>query len=538
MSKIIEVIKPTRVLKPGESISDIPKRRVCAYARVSTDYEDQLNSYKVQCEEYTKVIESNPNYIFSGLFADQGLSGTQAKKRPEFMKMINSAKEGNIDLILTKSISRFGRNTVDVITYIRELREIGVEIFFEKENISSLDPKIDFMLTILSSIAQEESRAISTNVKWSYDKKFQRGIVDPRRIYGYEISDGKQVIKEDEAIIVRKIFNLAMKRYNINDIVKTLNSEGIKSLKDKAWTYSAIKFMLSNEKYIGDALLRKTVCIDYLTKKTVKNDNIADKYYVSNNHEAIVDKETFEAVNLILSDKSNSVRNLNKTTKYPLTGILYCPKCGRSLKRQHILHKGSKTITLNCNHSYGNEHICSTSSPRYDLVLEATTDSIKEIYANDLVLNNLFDVFDSNVALNSLRHELETLKDNNKQLHSLLTESPDNKDLINQINHNDIKIDELQKELSINLSSSVRLEYIKSLVKDEYGDFNDIKFKDVYSLILADEQKITFVISPIKPINDLLNEIPEIKNHESLLSKMYVAKDGLSGIYYEVKIYE
>ena len=228
MEREFQVLKPIKGKYEGENYIPNPKKKVAAYARVSTDYEDQINSYRVQCEEYTKVIKSNPDYIFVGIYADQGLSGTQAKKRPEFMKMIEAARNGEIDLILTKSISRFGRNTVDVISYIRELREIGVEIFFEKENISSLDPKIDFMLTILSSIAQEESRSISSNVKWSYDKKFKKGIVDPRRIYGYDVVDGEFVVIPEEAKVIREIFDLALKRYRVADIVKILNQEELK----------------------------------------------------------------------------------------------------------------------------------------------------------------------------------------------------------------------------------------------------------------------------------------------------------------------
>lgn len=538
MTKTIEVIKPIKVLKPGETASTVSKKRVAAYARVSTDYEDQLNSYKVQCEEYTSIITSNPNYVFAGLFADQGLSGTQAKKRPEFMKMIECARNGEIDLILTKSISRFSRNTVDVITYIRELRDINVEIFFEKENISSLDPKIDFMLTILSSIAQEESRAISTNVKWSYDKKFKNGVVDPRRIFGYEIDAGKQVIKEDEAEVVRQIFTLALKRYNINDIMKTLNISGIKSMKGSTWKYGSIRGILQNEKYCGDALLRKTVCIDYLTKKTVKNDNIADKYYVTNNHEAIIDRETFESVQLLLNDKSELIRNLNKTTKYPLTGILFCPKCGRTLKRQHINQGINRNVILNCNHIAGNEHICKSSSPKYNLVIDAAIDSVKGIYANEKVLSNLFEVFDNNIALNTLRNELKEVKEANKLLYSLYNENSKNNDIINQITHNDEKINALQQELSVNLSTSVRLDYIKSLVASEQSSLDAVFFKDIYSLILADEQKIIFVISPTKTLSALLKVIPDLIESESILKKMFLSKDGHKAIYYEVKIYE
>ena len=538
MSKVIQVIKPMKGKMEGNTFVAKPKKRVAAYARVSTDYEDQINSYKVQCDEYTKIIQSNPDYIYAGIFADQGLSGTQAKKRPEFMKMIESAKMGEIDLILTKSISRFARNTVDTITYVRELRELGVEVFFEKENLSSLDPKIDFMLTILSSIAQEESRSISTNVKWTYDKKFQKGIVDPRRIYGYEVVDGKQVIKEDEALVVRQMFTLAIKRYKISDIVKTLNVEGIKTLKGSTWTYGAIRHILQNEKYCGDAVLRKTVTIDYLTKKSVKNDNIADKYYVTDNHEPIVSKEVFAAVQLILKDNTKEIRNTNKTTKYPLTGILYCPRCGRSLKRQQVNRGENMRVVLNCNHSYGNDYNCPSGSPDYDIVLAAAFDSVKSLYANNQALNSLFDVFDNHVALKNLRDELSKLKNDNINLLSLHHDNPENVDIYNQIEHNNKRISILEQDLVVNVSSSVRLDYIKSLVEDEHLSEQAVVLKDFYSLVLADDKKVTFVISPTKCLDTLVSSIHEINETESMLSKMFIDKSGTKGIFYEVKIYE
>ena len=537
MNKIVEIIKAKPLDSVVKNVTSLIKKKVAAYARVSTDYEDQLNSYTAQCNEYSSSISSNPQYIFVGIFADKGISGTQAKKRPEFMKMIELAKNGDIDLIITKSISRFGRNTVDVITYIRELREINVEIFFEKENISSLDPKIDFMLTILSSIAQEESRAISTNVKWAYDKKFKNGIVDPRRIFGYDVSDGKQVINPSEALVVKQIFTLALKHYNINDIVKTLNSEGIKTLKGSAWSYGSVRFILGNEKYIGDAILRKTVCIDYLTKKTVKNNNIADKYYVSNNHEAIIDKEMFQSVQIILSNKSANIRNANKTTKYPLTGILFCSKCGRSLKRQHTVHGKSKIVMLNCNHSYGNDFICKTSSPKYDLALGAVNESVNELHTNQSVLNTLFTILDNNVASNDIRYQIEKLKNDNKQLYSILKEVQDELKVIDQVNHNTSLLEKLEKQLSENLSVSIRLEYIKSLVNVKQLS-TIINFKDIYTLILANEQKVSLVISTNHSVSQLLNEIPKVLETESVLSKLHISKDEKNCIFFEVIVYE
>jgi len=538
MSRVVQVIKPMKPTVVENGVVTIKKKRVAAYARVSTDYDDQINSYKAQCAEYTSMIESNPNYKFIGVFADQGLSGTQAKKRPEFMKMIESARGGEIDLIYTKSISRFARNTVDTITYVRELRELGVEIIFEKENISSLDPKIDFMLTILSSIAQEESRSISSNVKWSYDKKFKNGIVDARRIYGFDVVDNKFVINPEEAVIIKQIFTLALRRFKPSDIVKSLNASGIKTVKEGTWTYGAIVQILRNEKYCGDAILRKTVTIDYLTKKTVRNNNIADKYYVSNNHEAIVSKETFDAVQIILKDKTGVERNSNKSTKYPLTGIIFCPKCGRSLKRQQVNRGENMRVVLNCNHSYGNPFNCDSSSPDYDLVLEATVDAINEIYANEKVLENLFEVFDNNVALNILRGDITRLKEETTNLYNLHQENPEDIHIYNQITHNESKLEKLDKELVSNVTASVRLDYIKSLVAKEHSDESTVHIKDIFTLVLADSKKVTFIISATKTRSELLENHAQILDDESILRKMFVARDGQRGIFYEVKLYE
>lgn len=537
MQKTIQIIKPNKQLNSVTSNAVRLKKRVAAYARVSTDYEDQLNSYKVQCDSYSQTITSNPNYIFAGLFADQGISGTQAKKRPEFMKMIQSAKDGNIDLILTKSISRFGRNTVDVITYIRELREIGVEIYFEKENISSLDPKIDFMLTILSSIAQEESRAISSNVKWAIEKKAKDGIVDPRRIYGYNVADGKYSINENEVEVIKLIFTLALKGYNINDIVKILNNKSILTMKGSTWKYGAVRHILQNERYCGDALLRKTVCIDYLTKKTVKNDNIVDKYYVSNNHVPIISREMFEDVQTILNQPSTALTHSNKITKYPLTGLIYCPKCGRTLKRQHIKSGNHQYVILNCNHAYNNMHICKSGSPKYDLVIGSALESINELISNKTYFNTLLNHLDIHTHLESLRTQKTQIKGSIRSLHESLELNSDNESFMQEITTLETTLSEIEIQMSIYVSTQLKLEYIKSLT--EFDEPNEsINFKDIYSMILADEQRIRFIISSTKIMTQLVNEIPNMLNSESMLSKMYVSKDGNSGIFYEVILYE
>lgn len=536
MQENIKTITPIKVVSQSTFKPELRKKKVAAYARVSTDYEDQLNSYKVQCDEYTNRITSNPNYIFAGLFADQGLSGTQASKRPEFMKMIEAARNGDIDLILTKSISRFGRNTVDVISYIRELRTLNIEIFFEKENISSLDPKIDFMLTILSSIAQEESRSISSNVKWAIEKKAKKGIVDPRRIFGYDVIDSKYVINESESKIIKEIFNLALIGYNINDIVKTLNNQGYQTLKGSNFKYGTVRHILQNERYAGDALLRKTVCIDYLTKKTVKNDNIVDKYYVSNNHDGIITKEQFQNVQNILNSNKTKSKTLNKTSKYPLTGILYCPKCGRTLKRQHIKSGSSMYVVLNCNHSYNNDFTCKTTSPRYDLVMGATIDAVNLLSSDETLLNSVIDTFDSESHLSALRFSLEMLQDEVTNLHQKLNEKYETS-IVEEIKVKEYTISDLSNQISIESSALIKLEYLKSL--NVYTSFNsNFNFKDIFSIILATNQKVKLIIAPRKTLDDLANDISKLLELDPIVSKMHLSDDETRGIFYEVVLYE
>lgn len=514
---------------------EIRKRKVAAYARVSTDYADQLNSYKVQCDEYTTRITSNPHYIYAGLFADQGLSGTQAKKRPEFMKMIEAARNGEIDLILTKSISRFGRNTVDVITYIRELRELNVEIFFEKENISSLDPKIDFMLTILSSIAQEESRSISANVKWAIEKKARNGIVDPRPLYGYDVIDGKYSINEPQAKVIKEIFNLALIGYNINDIVKTLNEEGHLTLKGSTFKYGTVRHILQNEKYCGDALLRKTVCIDYLTKKVVPNDNIVDKYYVSNNHEGIITRELFNSVQAILNSRKKTKTSLNKTSKYPLTGILYCPKCKRTLKRQHLKSGTATYVVLNCNHSYHNTFNCDATSPLYDLVYGAAFEALQTLLRDENKLTKVIKTFNNEDSLEKLRLEQETVQQAITRLHQTLNDKHDEK-IIPEIKEHETKLKEISKQISIETSSLVKVAYLKSLANATLSA-ETIKFKDVYSLIFATDKKIRFIIAPRQTLDELLENTETLLNAPPLFSKMHLAEDERRGIFFEVVLY-
>src|SRR5690554_5319769 len=356
---VIEATKPyiTNDLKPKENL------RVCAYARVSTNQLDQINSYNAQIEEYSKRIKENPNWVFAGLYSDEGISGTSYKNRKGFNKMLKDARAGLIDKILVKSISRFSRNTIDSLSIVRELRNIGVEVFFEKENISSLDSKVDFHLTIFSSIAQEESRNISENIKWGIRKGFKRGKmrVDTNRFLGYDKDkDGNLVINPEQAETVQYIFMLYLLGESYNGISRHLLKEGRLNGAGKiSWGISSIKKMLLNEKYVGDLILQKTVTVDYLTRKTIVNNGEAPKYYIKDNHPAIISRELFDAVGDLIKNKNTHGKNRINANKYPLSGLVYCSRCGRKLVRNHYRYKTHTRIVLTCKNNGMNTQRCS-----------------------------------------------------------------------------------------------------------------------------------------------------------------------------------
>ena len=276
------------------------KLRVAAYCRVSTELEEQENSYRAQVEYYTKKIEETPNWINAGIYADDGKSATNTKKRDDFRAMIKDALDGKIDLIITKSVSRFARNTADYLITIRKLKEKGIAVIFEKEGINTLDGTGEILITILSSVAQEESRDISENTRWGVVRKFEQGkiIVNHNKFMGYtKNEEGELVIVPEEAEIVRIIFRLYLEGNSYGKIAKYLEQQGIKTVTGKErWHESVIIKMLKNEKYMGDALLQKTYTVDFMTKKRVLNKGIVPQYYVEDDHEPIIPKELFYRV--------------------------------------------------------------------------------------------------------------------------------------------------------------------------------------------------------------------------------------------------
>ena len=362
----IEIIAATKTLQQQPLSVAARKKRVAAYARVSTEQDEQQSSYEAQVDFYTRHIKSNPDWEFVEVFADRGITGTNTKNRENFNRMIDLALNGGIDIILTKSISRFAQNTVDTLQTVRELKAVGVEVRFEKENLHTFDPKCEMMLTIMSSLAQEESRSISENVRWGKQKSMRDGKVSLAysRFLGYKKgADGRPEIVEEEAAIIRKIYDLFLSGKTINEIAAILTSMGVLTPAGRTkWSVSTVRSILSNEKYKGEALLQKTFTVDYLTKEVRKNNGEVPSVRVRNSHEPIIEPEVFDRVQEILAESTK--RRAKVRTRHPFAGKLVCGDCGSFYghKVWRLRSTGEHYNVWYCNHKYDGDKTC--DSPR------------------------------------------------------------------------------------------------------------------------------------------------------------------------------
>jgi DNA invertase Pin-like site-specific DNA recombinase len=324
------------------------KKRIAAYARVSTLLEHQASSYELQVSYYTDYINKNPAWELYKIYTDEGITGTNTKNRTGFLEMIEDAKAGKIDYILTKSISRFARNTLDCLSYVRLLKNLDpqVGVFFEKENLDTLDSKSELFLTILSSLAQEESKSLSMNATWGVTKRFSQGKPHIPTTYflGYDTNDdGKIVILEEEAEVVRRIFREFLEGKGTARIAKGLMRDGVLTARGKkTWTSDSIRKILIQEKYTGDCVAQKTVTIDFLSHKRVPNKDHKPKYYIQNHHPAIISKEDWDKVQKELIRRNDMLRNPEKKYKMTYSGksvfsnILFCGHCGRPVTRRRM----------------------------------------------------------------------------------------------------------------------------------------------------------------------------------------------------------
>ena len=335
--------------------------RVAAYCRVSTDDEEQLTSYEAQQNYYTDKIMTNQDWTMAGIFADEGITGTSARKRPEFLRMIRLCKQKKIDIILTKSISRFARNTVDCLNYIRALRELGIAVIFEKENINTLEADSEILITMLGAFAQAESESISANVRWGKRQAMREGkaIIQYDRLYAYQKGeDGKPQIIPDQAEVVQSIYKQYLAGASLRMIKDRLEAEQIPNAAGNArWTITAVRSILSNEKYCGDVLLQKSFVSDCINRKVIRNTGQLPMYLVQNHHEGIVDRKTFDAVQAEMArrnaGKSPSKKNASTgmtsyASKYALSERLVCGECGTLYRRCTWTYKGQKRIVWRC----------------------------------------------------------------------------------------------------------------------------------------------------------------------------------------------
>ena len=355
--KIIEI--------PAEKALDkrLPNRqlRVAAYCRVSTNLEMQQNSYQTQKDYYTNLIASNPEWTLAGIFADKGITGTSAMKRPEFQKMIRYCKSGKIDLVITKSISRFARNTLDCLYYVRYLQELGIPILFETEGLNTARMDNELLLTILGATSQAESEATSSRVKWGLRAAFREGRV--RYYYknwlGYRKGEnGEPEVIPEEAAVVRKIFSVYLDGFSVQEIKTMLEDEQIPGKNSQGtWTANKIRHILSDEKYTGDVLLQKTYTVDPISKKRRKNEGQLPKYIVKDCHEPIISHEMFELVQAEKNRRAAAERSANTKTptipatqysgKYALSSILVCGECN-TLYQRCVWTKPNRRVVWRC----------------------------------------------------------------------------------------------------------------------------------------------------------------------------------------------
>ena len=323
------------------------RKKVAAYARVSRDTERLMHSVSAQVSYYSALIQKNPEWEYAGVYADMGISGTDTSKRGEFLRMLADCEEGKIDIILTKSISRFARNTVDLLETVRHLKDLGIEVRFEKEHIHSLSEDGELMLTLLASFAQEESRSISENVKWGVRKRFQSGEIGAanKHILGYRYDDGlrKYVIIPEEAEAVRWMFQMYIDGVPLRGIAESMNSAGIRTTLGNDFQEASVRQLIFNEVYVGDIRRQKCYMADPITKTKVKNCGELPQYYMADCHEAIIDRETYAKVQAEMERRAGLV---NPT--YPFTGKIKCGICGQSFTRRKGTTKGKEYVSWFC----------------------------------------------------------------------------------------------------------------------------------------------------------------------------------------------
>ncbi len=353
--------------------------KVAAYARVSTGKDAAFHSLDSQIDYYKKYIGNHPNWEYVGIYADKAISGTK-DDRPEFQRLIRDAIDGKIDLILTKSITRLARNTLTLLSTTRELKRLGIDVYFEKEKMHSIGSDGEFLITCLALYAEEEARTASENKKWQFQKDFANGRLRTlNKLYGYDVKDGKYVINESEADIVKYVFKEYLDGKGINAISKDLNSKGIKTISGGNWWEKNIFNMIRNEKYTGDMILQKTYRRDFRDKTKRLNEGELRRYYVEGTHEAIISHADFDAVQAEIARRGSNPKYHNKREKSPISGLLRCKKCGSNFTRcrNHIGEPGEYFAWVCPTYRKKGKKVCDASQIREDILITKICEATK-----------------------------------------------------------------------------------------------------------------------------------------------------------------
>ena len=435
--------------KTKESLQTAAKLKVAAYCRVSTDQEEQESSYEAQISYYTEKISKNPDWSMVKIFADDGITGTRDKKRDQFIEMIRLCRKRKIDLILTKSISRFARNTVDTMKYVRELKALGIGIIFEKENINTLEIETEMILTIMSCFAQAESESISKNVAWGIRQSFREGKVPMHynTMLGYcKRSDGKPEIVPEEAEIVKEIYHNYLTGMSLQQIADSLNARGITTKGGKSlWKSNKIQNILTNEKYTGDALLQKTYIIDCISEKSRKNNGELPMYLVKNHHKSIISRTEFNRVQEEMARRKSKRKVAEKyckteqgkySAKYALTELLVCGECDTPYRRVTWTAKGFKEIKWRCINrlQYGKKKCHNSPTLSEEVLHKAIVNAINSFCevkddVAEILRESITEVLDptKNGSVLAAQQRLDELANNMNELLRLATTPESNK---------------------------------------------------------------------------------------------------------------
>lgn len=525
----VRIIEPTVKVEKNDYniIHSVAQKRVCAYCRVSTDLEEQETSFNSQKEYYTKMISEHENWTLVEIYADEGITATSMRKRKNFLRMIDDALAGKIDLILCKSISRFARNTVDCLGVLEQLTQKGIPVIFENEHLNSMDDErtTRLRITIESASAQEYSENLSRSVKWGKQRRVEQGFFSLIDVYGYDCKRSKDkntnaeyVVNESEAEIVKYIFDAFLDGYSTYQIAKQLNEKGVESPHSKTWHNSQVARMLKNELYTGTLVYQKTVGTDLKTRRRIENKT-EKKYVYDNHHIAIIDRATFERVAKEFEYRA-SMRGYtvtgksNYTSLYPFSAKLYCQECGSRMRRHYYLSNGEKVFTWVCiNHKEHGQNACSQKPIKEKSIEDAFVRAMKKLIDNqdeliETVRGNIQSVIEKRIGDNCL----ETIEKKLRELQSTITKlieksitdttgncfAESQKVMAEMSSLKQEKEQILKERAKLGASKVKLLDLERYLTKDRvFEEFNAVTFRKMVESATIKDNEITFIFNNV-----------------------------------------